>query len=300
MKKIPRRIRRNIFDGLQIEGIYWSGRLSNIDFLGRLYDLDEMPSFDNRYADAAGDIYQHTINNDDWEPDWIFADSRFNLGGCPDNEFLNFLCETVHPLVRPDHEEAAKIVTQYNDQLKQADFELVEVEKIAGRIRYEARDANPTRIKTDEVRRVADTLKAGHLHKQIQRAENAVAEDPDLAIGTAKEMVETCCKTILADLGETVAGSVSFSGLVKQTVKVLKLTRDDVLQTAKGAEHVRIILSNLTSITHQMNELRALYGTGHGPDGRRKGLEPRHAHLAVSSAIALVVFLSDTHKSRQF
>lgn len=300
MKKISRRIRRNIFDGLQIEGVNWSGHLCDIDFLGRLYDLDELPSFDSRYADAAGDIYQHTINNDDWDSDWIFSDSRFNLGGCTDEEFLNFLCETVHPIVRTDQEDAARVVSHYNDQLKQAGFELVEVEKIAGRVRYEAHEAVPSGVRTGEARRVASALDAGNLHKQIQRAVDAVATDPDLAIGTAKEMVETCCKTILGDLDETITANISFSNLVRQTLKSLKLARDNIPQAAKGADHIRIILSNLSSIAHQMNELRALYGTGHGPDGRRKGLEPRHAHLAVSSAIALVVFLSDTHKHRQF
>lgn len=300
MKKISRRIRRNIFDGLQIEGVNWSGHLSDIDFLGRLYELDELPSFDNRYADAAGDIYQHTVNNDDWDSDWIFSDSRFNLGGCPDEEFLNFLCETVHPVVRTNQEDATTVVSHYNDQLKQAGFELVEVEKIAGRARYESHETGPSSVRTNEARRVANALDAGHLHKQIQRAEDAVTTDPDLAIGTAKEMVETCCKTILGDLGETIAANISYSNLVRQTVKALKLTRDDIPQAAKGADHIRIILSSLSSIAHQINGLRALYGTGHGPDGRRKGLEPRHAHLAVSSAIALVVFFSDTHKHKQF
>lgn len=39
------------------------------------------------------------------------------------------------------------------------------------------------------------------LRRQIERIRSAIEDDPDLAIGTAKELVETTCKTILADYG---------------------------------------------------------------------------------------------------
>jgi len=37
----------------------WSGRLSEDAFLARLYDLNNLPSNDYRFKDAAGDIRQH-------------------------------------------------------------------------------------------------------------------------------------------------------------------------------------------------------------------------------------------------
>jgi hypothetical protein len=39
--------------------------------------------------------------------------------------------------------------------------------------------------------------------------------------------------------------------------------------------------------------------TGHGPEGRAKGLELRHAKLAVGTATTLVTFLFDTYKQRK-
>mgnify|MGYP001117858491 CR=1 FL=1 len=42
----------------------------------------------------------------DWEPDWVFFDRRFNLLRASDDEFLAFLCEMVHPVVRANPEEA--------------------------------------------------------------------------------------------------------------------------------------------------------------------------------------------------
>ena len=37
--------------------------------------------------------------------------------------------------------------------------------------------------------------------QQYERALAAVETDPSLAIGTAKELIETCCKTILSERG---------------------------------------------------------------------------------------------------
>ena len=71
--------RRGIVDWLLSEDIDWAGRLPKTDFLSRLYDLTALPSRDARFSDAAGDIWQHCDKWDDWEPDWVFVDSRFNV-----------------------------------------------------------------------------------------------------------------------------------------------------------------------------------------------------------------------------
>ncbi|MFP3409426.1 hypothetical protein SB757_32940, partial [Pseudomonas sp. SIMBA_065] len=81
--------RRNIFDILKIEDIWWAGKLDETEFLSRIYDLESMPSTDSRYENAIGDIWQHRINNYDWEDDWIFSDARFNLLNCDDVTLLN-------------------------------------------------------------------------------------------------------------------------------------------------------------------------------------------------------------------
>ena len=53
------------------------GRLTEVEFLRRIYPIDKMPSTDSRYPNAEGDIWQHTVNYDDWEYGWIF--SRFKI-----------------------------------------------------------------------------------------------------------------------------------------------------------------------------------------------------------------------------
>lgn len=125
--------RRAIVDFLVTSSVDWAGRLPEDDFLARLYDLTAMRSTDHRMRNAAGDIHQHRINWRDWEDDWVFYDSRFNLLRAPDDEFLRFLCETVHPVVRPDPDEARQLAAAYNHELVADGWSLVETNQISGR-----------------------------------------------------------------------------------------------------------------------------------------------------------------------
>ncbi len=126
--------RRNIIDIFNLEKISWSGRLNEVEFLARLFDLAQLPSSDSRFKDAASDIWQHRVNNaDDWDDNWVFFDDRFNLLKGSTEVFLRLLCETVHPVVRPDRGRALFLVGLFNDQLRPENWELFEDEKIAGR-----------------------------------------------------------------------------------------------------------------------------------------------------------------------
>jgi hypothetical protein len=114
------------------------GRLPDNEFLARIYDLNSLPSKDARYKNASGDIYQHRVQNNDWENDWVFYDSRFNLLYGSDEEFLRFLCETVHPIVRPDADEARRLVEVYNKELAPDGRGLVVVKEVSGRPMFAA------------------------------------------------------------------------------------------------------------------------------------------------------------------
>ncbi|MDD3029388.1 MAG: hypothetical protein PHS57_03790 [Alphaproteobacteria bacterium] len=125
--------RRSIIDFLTAGNISWSGRLQDNEFLARLYDLGKLPSTDRRFSDAAGDIFQHCVMNSDWNDDWVFYDQRFNLLRSADEEFLRFLCETVHPVVRPSQEQVIKLVEAYNKELAKDGWKIIEANQISGR-----------------------------------------------------------------------------------------------------------------------------------------------------------------------
>ena len=146
------------------------------------------------------------------------------------------------------------------------------------------------------LKETAIVFDARHLADQIRRMERSIETDPALAIGTAKEIIETCCKTILGERKKPFEGKPDIQVLTKAVLKELKLVPEGVPENAKGAKTIKVLLSNLATIVQGLAELRGLYGTGHGKDGRTKGLTPRHSKLAVGAATTLVNFLFDTHK----
>lgn len=297
--KITQITRRDIIDALTVEKISWSGRLEEAEFLSRLFDLVALPSTDHRFPDAAGDIWQHRVNNFDWNDDWVFYNSRFNLMNGDDETLLRFLCETMHPVVRPDPTEAERMCQLYNQYLRNDGFQIVEKTRLSGKPIYIGRYVGVAA--TPAVAAARDTLGGtdpGYVAQQITRMEAAVASDPALAIGTAKELVETCCKTILNERGVAFSRSTDLPELAKLTIKELALTPSDIPDTAKAADTVKRLLSNLATITQGIAELRNQYGTGHGKAAGSKGLAPRHAKLAVGAASTLAVFLVETHNEK--
>jgi len=148
----------------------------------------------------------------------------------------------------------------------------------------------------DGIKESAAEFDAKHLSEQIRRIEQSIESDPALAIGTAKELIETCCKTILAERGKTVVGTPDIPALTKETLKELKLVPDGVPDSARGSDVIKRLLSNLGTIGNGLAELRSLYGTGHGKHGKTSGLSSRHAKLAVGAAATLTTFLFETHK----
>ncbi|AQT84730.1 hypothetical protein ERICIV_04169 [Paenibacillus larvae subsp. larvae] len=67
------------------------GRLEEREFLQRLYDFKGMPSLYTRYRNAEEDIWQHTVNNDDYPFCWVFEDERFQLKNGSDEIFKIYL-----------------------------------------------------------------------------------------------------------------------------------------------------------------------------------------------------------------
>lgn len=150
-----------------------------------------------------------------------------------------------------------------------------------------------------QLTQTAQNLDSHLLKQQIERLHSSIDNDPDLAIGTAKELLETTCKTILADYGITPNTSWDVTQLAKETRQVLLLVPEDIPDSAKGSEIIKRVLGNLGQISQGLAELRNLYGTGHGKKANAKGLSARHARLAVACSTALATFLFETHEVRR-
>ncbi|HKX45546.1 MAG TPA: abortive infection family protein [Planctomycetota bacterium] len=144
----------------------------------------------------------------------------------------------------------------------------------------------------------AAALDLPNVVEQLRRLEDVADSDPRLAIGTAKELVETVCKSILRERGVEVDSTWDIPKLVGEVRRELRLLPANVSADAPGKDAIKRVLGSLGSIAHSINELRGLYGTGHGPDGRARGLHGRHARLAVGMASTLATFLLETHREQ--
>jgi hypothetical protein len=230
----------------------------------------------------------------------VFSDPRFDLICVSDEAFLQFLCEMIHPVVRPESQQVDKLLHVFNQHLFADGWEIAARSRISGKPVFSARRrVAQSRPAWGVVRPLVEVLNAEYVNQQITRMEAAVVSDPELAIGTAKEFVETICKTILRECGQSVSGRVDLPQLVKLVREKLDLLPQDIPEKAKGAETVKRVLSNLGAVAQGLAELRGLYGSGHGKDARVKGLRSRHAGLAVGAACTLAVFLFETYRERK-
>lgn len=112
------------------------GCLTEIEFLKKIYPLSEFPSTDSRFSDAEGDIWQHTVNNNDWEYGWIFTDSRFELQDGDDNILLKFLCAVFHPAYREENGYWKEYLNKIQLLLRADGYELYISDYISGRALY--------------------------------------------------------------------------------------------------------------------------------------------------------------------
>jgi hypothetical protein len=293
--------RRELFDYIRTEVGAWWGQIEEIAFLSRLYDLQALPSDDYRFETAERDILQHRVYNNDWQDDWVFSDSRFELASGPDEVLLGFLAQMVHPVVRSDPTQTATILAAVNQLLAPDGWKLKQHKQLSGRPVYAPARLGPgAGAAVAFAHEVATRIDAEYVSQQVTRMEAAVDADPGLAIGTAKEFVESVCKTILDERGVGYDRTDDLPALVRKTTKVLQLAPDDIAGTSPAAETIRRMLMNMATVVQGSAELRNAYGTGHGRSKAQAtaALTARHARLAVGAAATIGTFLYETHEAR--
>jgi hypothetical protein len=124
-----------VFETKKVTYLYF-GQMDELDFLKRLYDLKSMSSCDSRFSNAEDDIWQHTVNNDDYPYCWVFEDERFQLKNGNDEIYLRFICEIFHPAVRFEKGYWKDFFTEINKLLQHDGYELYPAEKIPNRDVY--------------------------------------------------------------------------------------------------------------------------------------------------------------------
>ena len=110
----------------------YHGQLNYMDFLKRVWPLDEMPSHESRFTSATSDIATH-MSFQDWEDSYLLYE-RLRLSDGPDAEFLRFLETVVHPLRVPNESAALNLVADINRSLERDGLRLVEADQVSGNL----------------------------------------------------------------------------------------------------------------------------------------------------------------------
>ncbi|MES2971405.1 MAG: TIGR02391 family protein [Patescibacteria group bacterium] len=141
-KNISRITRRSILELLYTyfsDGFY--GRLDEVQFWERIFELDNLPSSDARFDTMRGDIHQHRINNDDWDDKWYIE--KFDLLDIEDSVFLKFIAEFFHPEVREPDWNTKRVLDKINKNLSYDGIHLYEKKYVSGRPILGAKKTDP-------------------------------------------------------------------------------------------------------------------------------------------------------------
>ncbi|MFE7067181.1 abortive infection family protein [Microbacterium sp. NPDC057658] len=300
MNEISAQMRADIFDWLALSPYHWSGTEDEDDFLSRIYDLSALPSTDSRpqFRTAAEDIWQHRVRNHDWDSNWVFGDTRFNLRHVEDEEFLRFLVDTVNPTVRRDPSAASTMVASYNGVLRTSGYELVQDRKVGDSVYYRARTTLTGINSPGEVQVIQlDTTNSTVLHTQLRRLKRDIDTDPSAAIAHCKELIESQCKIVLTALGQSYGGGDELPKLYRSASVALGIHADSVPGNARASEAVKGVMRSLSAVVQSVAEARNAMGTGHGGESESPATRA-HARLIFNATVAITEFIADTWVTR--
>lgn len=131
------------------------------------------------------------------------------------------------------------------------------------------------------------------ISEQLTRIRRAVIDDPRLAVGSARELIESTAKVVLTERGLSVNPRDDLPALVRAAQTALGLHPSGL--GPDGSDGVKRVLGAVINIAEGLGEMRNRgYGTGHGAATARVGLRPRHARLAVNAATTWCELMLDT------
>ena len=249
----------------------YHGRLDYMDFLKRVWPLDEMPSQDHRFRTASSDIATH-MGFGDWDDSHLLLE-RLRLARGSDDEFLRFLESVVHPLVVPDETEALDLVAAINRSLERDGFHLVEVDRISGKPAFGAKPVSFVRATPeptlwekvdrqvaamrDQVARAASEEEyqaVGHLGREVMISLAQAVIDPSEAIGEDGTPPSTTDAARLLDayIGKTLpgGGNEALRRAVRGAVKATSAVLHDRRATPKDAALVAELVSASVHLMH--------------------------------------------------
>jgi hypothetical protein len=127
-------------------------------------------------------------------------------------------------------------------------------------------------------------------HKALARR----VDDPEGAITAARTLLESVCKHLIEDMGQTCEEKDDLPKLYAQCATALNLAPNGHTE-----ESFKTILGNCQSVVSQLAHLRNKISDAHGRGRRQVNPASRHAELAVNLAGSMAAFLVATRMDKK-
>ena len=212
---------------------------------------------------------------------------------CLDETLLKFLCETIHPVVRSDIIIRDKLLTIYNNELSESGYHIIKKTGIFGNIHYEANSNSLTHSVSNEIIDYDSELNSEYVQKYIVRIETNIEKDPELSIGTSKELVETILKSFLKQQ------EIKFSNS-DDIMKLSKLVFDEIYEISDDGVKIMKITKQIQrasiALIQAISEFRNSYGTGHGREEQNYKIDKIYAALIANLSTTIVFFIIQSYE----
>jgi len=135
------------------------------------------------------------------------------------------------------------------------------------------------------------------IEQHVDAIENSLETVPDFAFDLAKALVESVCKTVLADIGQPADPKWDAPRLLKETTNRLAILPHGHQHPKRARDSVEKSIRGLLQTIQGLCELRNSYGmASHGRDGYSARLDLRQATLAAQAADTIASFLYRIHR----
>lgn len=133
------------------------------------------------------------------------------------------------------------------------------------------------------------------IREQVEALEEALPQRPGVVVSFCRAIIETTCKTILADHSITIDSSWEAPKLLSEALKYSNLGQPDSSDT-KLKEGAEKLVRGLNSIVDGVTMIRNVHGSAaHGSDAYEPLLDGRYAEIIARATDAVVGLLFKSH-----
>lgn len=134
---------------------------------------------------------------------------------------------------------------------------------------------------------------------EVDRALESAERDPPVAVTAACVIIESVCRSILAEMGLEAPAKRDVEGLLRAVQEPLGLSpaRSDLAPLI--AADVRQVLGGLTTVAKGIGAMRTHGGSAHAHEVGQAPIDARIARFAIHSASTIALFLIETWERKQ-